>query len=87
MTTVENPRNGAHATDVPVRAIVMPFRDADAATALEAAVSRALAAAGVGTADVWLQDPSIYHSSLWHASHHKASLEKRFDFQLVLLAR
>jgi hypothetical protein len=56
--------------DVPVRAIVLPLpANSAAAAAMAAAASEALLAL-CGPAGVWVQDPSAYHLSLFHASHH-----------------
>ena len=56
---------------VPVRAIVAPFPDQDAARLLSEAVRRAvlpLEPAG----GVWFQNRAMYHATVWHASHHQA---------------
>jgi hypothetical protein len=57
--------------DVPVRAIVAPFSDGVMAGKVVAAVRRHLLPL-MAPAGVWLQNDSMYHSTLWHASHHQA---------------
>ncbi len=57
---------------LPVRAVVLPLAAGSAAAgALASAASEALLAL-CGPAGVWLQDPTAYHMSLFHASHHRA---------------
>jgi hypothetical protein len=58
--------------DVPVRAIIAPFSDGAMAGRVVAAVRRHLLPL-MAPAGVWLQNDSMYHSTLWHASHHQAS--------------
>jgi hypothetical protein len=58
--------------DVPVRAIVAPFPDRAMAGRVVAALQRHLLPV-MAPAGVWLQDDSMYHTTLWHASHHQAS--------------
>jgi hypothetical protein len=58
--------------DVPVRAIVAPFSDGVMAGKVVAAIHRHLLPL-MAPAGVWLQNDSMYHSTLWHASHHQAS--------------
>lgn len=58
--------------DVPVRAIVAPFSDGVMAGRVVAAVRRHLLPL-MAPAGVWLQNNSMYHSTLWHASHHQVS--------------
>lgn len=67
--------------DVPVRAVVAPFRDATMAAKVAAALQRHLLPLMV-PAGVWLQDNGMYHSTLWHASHHLAS-QSSANFQLL----
>jgi hypothetical protein len=56
--------------EVPVRAIVLPLpANSEAAAAMASAASETLLAL-CGPAGVWVQDPTAYHMSLFHASHH-----------------
>lgn len=58
--------------DVPVRAIVAPFPDAAMAARVSMVLKRHLLPL-MPPAGVWLQDDGMYHSTLWHASHHQVS--------------
>lgn len=58
-----------HPLDVPVRAVVMPVTDSSLAHRLIAAVRRHLAPLFPSGA-LWLQDPELMHSTLYHASTH-----------------
>ncbi len=55
---------------VPVRAIVAPFPDAEVAARLAGALARHLLPL-MPPAGLWPQDSGLYHSTLWHASHHQ----------------
>lgn len=55
---------------VPVRAVVLHVGDAAAARTLSAAVERHLSPLAQD-AGLWLQDPTKYHATLFHASTHE----------------
>lgn len=65
--------------DVPVRAIVAPFSDRAVAGKVATAVRRHLLPL-MAPAGLWLQNNSMYHSTLWHASHHQASRHLAIPF-------
>lgn len=65
----------------PVRAIVLHIGDASAARALSAAVERHLSPLAQD-AGLWLQDPSKFHATLFHASAHEVRAE--FGMSLFL---
>jgi len=52
-----------------VRAIVVPFQEADVKIIHQSVVSALEQVLGTGA--VWYQDPKMYHANVWHASHHK----------------
>lgn len=54
---------------VPVRAVVLPLLDDEAAMALHMAVRGALQPL-LSEDSMWMQDPAILHSTLFHASSH-----------------
>lgn len=56
----------------PVRAVVLPLGDGQAAAALSRAVREHLLPLSE-QAGLWLQDPKKYHATLFHASPHQAS--------------
>jgi hypothetical protein len=58
--------------DTPVRAIVAPLTDESAAKRLHDAFAAHVASL-VPTTGVWPQAPSLYHTTLWHASPHQVS--------------
>jgi len=58
-----------HKLEVPVRAIVAPFSNPATAAALAGAVAAHLVPA-LPPGALWLQDSSLYHSTIWHASRH-----------------
>jgi hypothetical protein len=56
--------------DVPVRAVVLPLPASSAAAASLAAAAATALLPLCGVAGVWLQDPTAFHASLFHASTH-----------------
>jgi hypothetical protein len=52
---------------------VAPIVDANAAARLKKAVQAHIAYI-VSASDVWWQDSSLYHSTVWHASPHQVPL-------------
>lgn len=57
--------------DVPVRAVVLPVPPASNAAKRMAEAAQTVLLPMLTDDGVWLQDPTIYHSSLYHASHHR----------------
>eukprot|EP00899_Mesostigma_viride_P012166 jgi/Mesvir1/20950/Mv08021-RA.1 len=71
----------------PVRAMVLPVQSASVSQQISHATQQALSR-NFGQDDVWFQDPSMYHLSVWHASHHMetipaTSAEVRQEFQAI----
>ena len=58
-----------HPLDIPVRAVVLPVLDIALARRLTASVLHHLRPL-MDPGDVWLQDPELLHSTLYHASTH-----------------
>lgn len=61
---------------VPVRAVVLPLLDDEAAMALHMAVRAALRPL-LSEDSVWWQDPAILHATLFHASSHMVRARAR----------
>eukprot|EP00884_Botryococcus_braunii_P018259 jgi/Botrbrau1/5116/Bobra.0128s0024.1 len=59
-----------HRLQVPVRAAVMPLLDKEASNAIFSAVQRYIVPL-VDATGIWLQNSSLYHSTLYHASTHQ----------------
>lgn len=70
--------------DVPVRAIVAPFPDSVTAGRVAGSLRRHMLPL-MAPAGVWLQNDSMYHSTLWHASHHQASSYSHFPQSALCL--
>lgn len=54
---------------IPVRALILPLRDAVVASRITAAMHSLLLPV-LPAGGVWLQDDSLYHATLYHASSH-----------------
>lgn len=63
-----------HRLDIPVRAIVMPVVDTSVARRLHQAVVRRLSPL-FPEGMLWLQNPDLLHSTMYHASTHLVSAE------------
>jgi hypothetical protein len=59
-----------HHLEIPVRAIVAPFGDRRASAEISAAVREQLLPI-VQPGGVWFQNSSMYHATIYHASHHQ----------------
>ena len=55
---------------VPVRAVILPLLDTFAAHAIGSEIQRLRLPALPALSHVWLQDPQLYHATLFHASSH-----------------
>lgn len=64
------PRPQLQLVAVPVRALVAPLSDAAVSKALSEAVTAHLVPL-LPPGGLWPQDPALYHTTLWHASHHQ----------------
>ncbi|KAK9830057.1 hypothetical protein WJX72_009459 [[Myrmecia] bisecta] len=56
--------------DVPVRAIVLPLTDSQASRSLHDALAQHLLPISQPSG-IWLQNPAMYHFTMYHASHHQ----------------
>jgi len=54
---------------VPVRAVVLPLLDQEAASEIHEAAAGQLTAV-LGEGSIWWQDASLYHATVYHASTH-----------------
>lgn len=65
------PRAKLQVLEVPVRAVVLFIPPSSDAARHLAEAARAVLLPLLTESGVWMQDPAIYHSSLYHASHHR----------------
>jgi hypothetical protein len=58
--------------DVPVRAVILPVLQQEAAAQIHAAAASILGSI-LDSSSIWWQDPQIYHATVYHASTHMVS--------------
>ncbi len=64
-----------HPLDVPVRAMILPLRDNVAAGKIRDAVRKFLLPV-LPEGSIWMQDDTLYHATLYHASSHVVSFAR-----------